>query len=174
MADAEKKPEVWLRGPVDGVPALLQPVAHALLQADEEVSAICRDFPDELLWMKPHGMASAGFHLRHLAGVLDRLTTYARGRALSEAQFASLKTEGMGEGSSETATSLAGAFTARVKDTIDLLRAMPEGSLLEPRTVGRSGLPSTVLGLLVHCAEHSMRHVGQLLVTARVVRGSSV
>lgn len=173
MSDAAKRPEVWLRGPVDGVPALLQPVAHALLQADEEVCVICSDLPNEVLWIRPHGMASAGFHLQHLSGVLERLTTYARGRALTDEQFATLKAEGVGAESSETALSLAAAFTARVKDTIDLLRATPEGSLLEPRMVGRSGLPSTVLGLFVHCAEHSMRHVGQLLVTARVVRGPS-
>jgi hypothetical protein len=173
MTDPVKKPEVWLRGPIDGVPALLQPVAHALKQAEEEVRAITRDFPDALLWIKPHGLASVGFHLQHLSGVLDRLTTYSRGRALSDAQLASLRAEGSTADAGTTASSLATAFSRRVGDTLDLLRATPEGSLLEPRTVGRSGLPSTVLGLLVHCAEHSMRHVGQLLVTARVVRETS-
>ena len=173
MTDPVKKPEVWLRGPVDGVPALLQPVAHALLQAEEEVTALVRDFPDDRLWIKPHGLASAGFHLQHLAGVLDRLTTYARGKPLSPTQLSRLKAEGSAEDSSASAASLAFAFSACVADTIDLLRATPEGALLEPRSVGRSGLPSTVLGLLVHCAEHTMRHVGQLLVTTRVVRESS-
>ena len=173
MTDPVKKPEVWLRGPVDGVPALLQPVAHALLQAEEEVHAIVRDFPDDRLWIKPHGLASAGFHLQHLSGVLDRLTTYARGKPLSATQLTRLKAEGSGD-EGANAASLAFAFSACVADTIDLLRATPEGTLLEPRSVGRSGLPSTVLGLLVHCAEHTMRHVGQLLVTARVVRERSV
>jgi hypothetical protein len=76
----EKLPEVWLRGPVENIPSLLQPVAHALLQAREEVSELLENFPNELLWEKPAGVASTGFHLQHLSGVLDRLFTYARGQ----------------------------------------------------------------------------------------------
>jgi hypothetical protein len=79
------RPEAWLRGPVEGVPPLLQPVAHALLQAAEEVDALLDDFPEERLWERPAGAASAGFHLQHLRGVVDRLFTYARGEALSAA-----------------------------------------------------------------------------------------
>ena len=82
----KKKPEVWLRGPLDGVPALLQPVAHALLQAREEINELMIGFPEELLWEKLAGMASPGFHLQHLAGVLDRLFTYARNEQLLEQQ----------------------------------------------------------------------------------------
>ncbi len=77
------KREVWLRGPLPDVPALLQPVAHALLQAGEEVETLVADFPKKNLWDRPSGMASVGFHLQHLTGVLDRLFTYARGEVLS-------------------------------------------------------------------------------------------
>ena len=86
--------EVWLRGPVAGVPPMLQPVAHALLQAREEVTAALADFPDALLWERPAGAASVGFHLQHLAGVLERLFSYARGEALSEVQLTALGEEG--------------------------------------------------------------------------------
>ena len=163
-------PEVWLRGPVQGVPAMLQPVAHALLQASEEVPRIMGDFPDGALWDRPHGVASVGFHLQHLAGVLDRMTTYARGDGLSEPQFASLKAEGSPPAEGTTAQALLQAFQERVTRTVDTLREVDESTLTEPRTVGRSGLPSTVLGLLFHGAEHTMRHMGQLLVTVRVLQ----
>src|SRR3954462_429268 len=86
-------PEVWLRGPVENVSPLLQPVAHSLLQAREEVQRIMGDFPDSKLWVKPEGLASAGFHLLHLVGIADRLFTYARGEALTASQLQALKLE---------------------------------------------------------------------------------
>ena len=86
--------ETWLRGPVEGVPSLLQPVAHALLQAREETRALLRDFPPDLLWNCPAGLASVGFHLQHVSGVVDRLFTYARGESLSDQQRGSLAAEG--------------------------------------------------------------------------------
>jgi hypothetical protein len=86
--------EAWLRGPVDGVPALLQPVAHALLQAREETRALLRDFPVDLLWNRPAGLASVGFHLQHLSGVVDRLFTYARGEPCPASNATRLKARG--------------------------------------------------------------------------------
>src|SRR5690242_9408896 len=86
-------PEVWLRGPLPSIPSLLQPVAHALLQAREEVMELMEGFPEELLWERPAGVASPGFHLQHLSGVLDRLFTYARGEALDRGQLDALATE---------------------------------------------------------------------------------
>jgi uncharacterized damage-inducible protein DinB len=167
------RPEVWLRGPIDGVPALLQPVAHALRQATEEVRRIMQDFPEDELWERPQGLASVGFHLQHLSGVLDRLTTYARGELLGETQLAAMKAEGSPPHGGVASHALIAAFEERVARTLDVLRATDEGTLTQPRVVGRSGLPSTVLGLLFHGAEHTMRHVGQLLVTARVVSGAA-
>src|SRR4030095_10736907 len=99
----EKLPEAWLRGPVENIPSLLQPVAHAVLQAKEEANELLEDFPNELLWKKPSGAASTGFHLQHMSGVLDRLLTYAQGRQLDEKQFAALKLEGDSRQTKETA-----------------------------------------------------------------------
>ena len=87
-------PEVWLRGPLPAIPSLLQPVAHALLQAREEVMELMDGFPEELLWERPAGVASPGFHLQHLSGVLDRLFTYARGGGLDKEQLEDLASEG--------------------------------------------------------------------------------
>lgn len=173
MADTPR-PEVWLRGPVAGVPPLLQPVAHALLQAREEVVQIVEGFPDDRLWSRPAGAASVGFHLQHLSGVLDRLLTYARGEELDEAQLAALRAEGDPPHPGVSAAALAGAFERAVDRALEQLRATPEGTLTEARGVGRAGLPSTVLGLLFHAAEHTQRHLGQLLVTARVVHPALV
>jgi uncharacterized damage-inducible protein DinB len=163
-------PEVWLRGPLPEVPGLLQPVAHALLQAREEVTEIMADFPAEKLAERPLGLASVGFHLCHLAGVLDRTFTYARGEALSPAQLAYLAAEGQPPTHPGTVLELVDAFARQVDTALAQLIATPEATLPEWRGVGRAQLPSTVIGLLVHAAEHTTRHVGQLLVTARIVR----
>jgi hypothetical protein len=165
----ERLPEVWLRGPLPDIPALLQPVAHALLQAREEVVAEMAGFPEELLWERPGGVASVGFHLQHLSGVLDRLFTYAQGRVLSERQGELLAVEGVPD-SRLSSHKLVVAFNDQVDHALEQLRAINERTLTEYRAVGRAKLPSTVLGLLVHAAEHTQRHVGQLLVTVRVQR----
>jgi uncharacterized damage-inducible protein DinB len=162
--------EVWLRGPLPDMPALLQPVAHALLQAREEVNALLVDFPEQLLWEKPAGVASPGFHLQHLTGVLDRLFTYARGMALQEEQLQALAAEGKPAGTGTTARQLVEAFNAQVDRALDQLRATDISQLTQVRTVGRAQLPSTLLGLYVHAAEHTTRHLGQLLVTVRVLQ----
>jgi uncharacterized damage-inducible protein DinB len=165
------RPEVWLRGPVPGVPPLLQPVAHALLQAAEEVDALLQDFPEERLWSRPAGAASVGFHLEHLRGVVDRLFTYARGESLKPAQLDALAREGQPHpAAGRTAAELVAAFRGQVEEGLEQLRGTDEASLTEVREVGRQRLPSTVQGLLFHAAEHVQRHVGQLLVTVRVER----
>ena len=161
-----KSPEVWLRGPIPDLPDLLQPVAHALLQAREEVAAMMVDFPEEHLWARPGGVASPGFHLRHLTGVIDRLFTYAKGEQLDADQLKYLKTEGR---PGTHLKELLAAFSERVDRALEELRTIDERSLTLPRQVGRKQLPSTVFGLLFHCAEHVQRHVGQLLVTVRVI-----
>jgi uncharacterized damage-inducible protein DinB len=171
----EPRPEVWLRGPIRGVPPLLQPVAHALLQAREEVRELMAGYPPDLLWTRPGAVASVGFHLQHLAGVLDRLFTYARGEQLSERQRAELALEGDPGPVRPELEELLERFDRQVDGAIEQLRATREDSLTARREVGRARLPSTVLGLLVHAAEHTQRHVGQLLVTARVeAAGSAV
>ncbi|MBF9142663.1 DinB family protein [Hymenobacter properus] len=163
--------EIWLRGPIAGVPPLLQPVAHALLQARDEVRTAMQDFPPELVNERPGGVASVGFHLQHLAGVLDRLLTYARQETLTEAQFAAFNAEVPPLAiSHDTVEKLVQEFSSTVEKALAQLRATDEATLTEVRGVGRAQVPSTHLGLLFHAAEHTMRHLGQLLVTAQWVR----
>jgi uncharacterized damage-inducible protein DinB len=162
-------PEVWLRGPITDIPPLLQPVAHALLEAREEVSVIMEGFPEESLWKRPAGVASPGFHLQHLAGVLDRMCTYARGESLSEDQIRALAAEGKADASLPI-KALLDKFYEQVDRTLVQLKATREADLAGPCCVGRAQLPSTVVGVLFHAAEHTMRHVGQLFVTVRVLR----
>ncbi|WP_349772184.1 DinB family protein [Hymenobacter sediminicola] len=164
------QPEYWLRGPLPEVPPLLQPVAHALLQARAEVQAALHNFPDHLLPVRPAGVASVGFHLRHLAGVLSRMQAYARQQPLTDEQFRFLAAEKDGPSDPETTAALVQQFSEAVEQLLAMLRTTPEAILTEFRPVGRQGLPSTVIGLLVHAAEHTTRHTGQLLVTARVVQ----
>ncbi len=165
-----QEPEFWLNGPVTGIQPLLQPSAHALLQSGREVKEYLVGFPEKLLWEKPFGRASVGFHLRHLTGVLDRLLTYAKGGSLSEEQFAFLRNEGNAEVRSSLAQ-MVNAFEDKISEALTYFKSIPETSLTEPRTVGRKKLQTTVMGLLFHAAEHSQRHVGQLLVTVSAVKG---
>ncbi|MCW3110521.1 MAG: metal-dependent hydrolase [Segetibacter sp.] len=166
----QNKTEVWQRGPVENIPGLLQPVAHALLQAREEVNEIVAGFPETYLWQKPAGVASVGFHLQHLSGVLDRLFTYAKGESLNEEQLKALSSEGKAiEGRSGVAE-LIQLFNLQVDKALKQLSVTGEQTLKEQRMVGRAQIPSTVLGLLVHSAEHTMRHVGQLYVTVKVIK----
>src|SRR5256885_312234 len=166
------KTEWWQRGPVDGVPVVLQPVAHILLQVRESVSELVENLTLEEWNARPAGVASAAFHVRHIAGVIDRLFTYARGEALSERQFEALRSEGAELDASDVATVLA-ALCARVDLAIVELRQVDPATLGEFRGVGRARLPSTVIGCLAHGAEHAMRHVGQLSVTTRIVRSAA-
>ena len=169
---APPPPEVWLRGPLPGVPPLLQPVAHALLQAREEVAEYLVGFPAARLAERPLGLASVGFHLRHLTGVLDRTFTYARGQALSTTQLTYLAAESQPPTHPGAVAELVQAFSQQVDTALAQLQRTPEATLPEWRGVGRAQLPSTVIGLLVHAAEHTTRHVGQLLVTVRVVQNA--
>ena len=165
----ETKPEVWLRGPVPGIPALLQPSAHALLQVREDIYRYTRDLPQTALWTKPVGRASVGFHLQHLTGVLDRMLTYAKANELSESQFEFLQKEGVFN-SEITLERLLKAFELKSEEALEFFKTLPENMLTETRTVGRKKLPSTVAGLLFHAAEHAQRHVGQLLVTTSILK----
>ena len=162
------EPEVWLRGPVPGYAPALMPVAHALLQAREEVERVAAGGTTEELWRRPGGAASAGYHLQHLAGSLDRLLTYARAESLDDAQRAALAREGT---SGDPAAVLVPFVLAQIDRALEQVRRTPVDTLGDARNVGRAGLPSTVLGLLFHAAEHTTRHAGQLVTTLKVVRG---
>lgn len=166
------KTEWWQRGPVDGVPAMLQPVAHIVLQIGESVRELVEPLTGDEWNARPANVASVAYHVRHIIGVLDRLFTYARGEALSEAQFVALRAEGAPLAASDIAPLLA-LLDAQVATAVAALRSTEPATLGDFRGVGRAQLPSTVIGCLVHGAEHGMRHVGQLSVTARIVRSSS-
>ena len=161
--------EAWLNGPIEGVDAYLMPVAHACRQAQDDVAAATVELTSEQIWTCPGGAASVGFHLMHLAGSLDRLFTYARGEGLSDAQKAALEAERGADRPDRDA--LLALVRQAVERCLEQLRATPRARLLDDRRVGRAGLPSNVVGLLFHAAEHAQRHVGQIVTTARIVRG---
>src|SRR5712691_332400 len=160
-------PEVWLRGPIPGFPPELMPVAHALLQIREEIERVPATLSSEQVWRKPAGAGSLAFHLKHLAGSLDRLLTYARGEPLSDAQRAALGSEEAIGGPREDVERLRLEAMAALDRALDQVRATPVETLHEPREVGTKRLPSTVLGLLFHAAEHAQRHAGQIATTVK-------
>jgi uncharacterized damage-inducible protein DinB len=161
--------EWWQRGPVAEVPPLLQPVAHIVLQIGESVHELVADLTESQWNARPAHVASIAFHVRHIAGVLDRLFTYARGSSLTEAQFVALRAEGAPITAAEIPVALA-HLSAQIEASLHELRHTAPATLGDYRAVGRAQLPSTVIGCLVHGAEHGMRHVGQLSVTVRMVR----
>ena len=165
------QPEVWLRGPIDAVPSLLQPAAHALLQTVEDIGNTIVELSTEQIWTSPGGAASVGFHVLHLIGSTDRLLTYARGESLSDAQKSRLIAER--NPVRVDAGSLMEDLRRAMDAALDQLRATPPASLEEARSVGRAALPTTVLGLLFHTGEHAQRHAGQVVTTAKIVRSTA-
>lgn len=160
----------WLRGPVPDVIPMLQPVAHSLIDCREDVETRLIGVSVERIWTKPGDAASIGFHVRHAIGSIDRLFTYARGQELSAEQLNSLKNEGVrGTGGPETAEELIGAFQQAIERAMQQVRATEDADLLTFRAVGRGKLPSTVIGILVHAAEHTQRHIGQMSTTLKIV-----
>lgn len=149
---------------------MLQPVAHMVLQMRDEVQVAMQDLPWSLWNVRPAGVASLAFHVRHIAGVLDRLFTYARGEALSAEQFDALRMEPRDVENAEECAALLAHLRTQVDVCLAALRTTDPATLADVRYIGRARLPSTVIGCLVHGAEHGMRHLGQLLVTARVIR----
>ena len=168
---SDSRPEVWLRGPLPDYIDELQPVAHSLLQVREEIETVV-GLPPEKLWARPGGAASIGFHLKHLAGSLDRLLTYANGRQLSAAQRQALADEERSDNPGERPDMLVRAAQSAIDRALNQIRTTPLCTLDEAREVGRDRLPSTVLGLLFHAAEHAQRHSAQIITTAKIIMGS--
>lgn len=163
-------PEVWLRGPVDGFHPLVMPAVHALLQVREDLHHLVSTVPAAHVWERAGGAASIGFHLRHTGGALERLLTYARGGTLTAEQLQRLRTE---EEPGESIGDIGRGVDAIIDAALDQLRATTPEMLVEPRTVGRAALPATAGGLIFHAAEHSTRHLGQALTTARILAGTT-
>lgn len=165
------RPEPWLRGAVPGVSPLLQPAAHAFIMAREDVEAAVAGITPDELWSRPGGVPPLGFHLAHLAGSTDRLLTYARGEQLADRQRDLLRREQDVAAARPSLDELTAAVRETIRGALEQLAATAEATLLQPRGVGRAQLPSTVLGLLFHAAEHASRHTGQVVTTAALLRG---
>ncbi len=165
--------EPWLRGPVDGVPALLQPVAHALLMAQEDVLAATAGLTPDQWYARPGGVASIAFHVLHLTGSTARLFTYAAGAPLVDGQRAALLCEATVDTDRPDPDGLRSEWSDAVDTALERLRGTDPVTLADARGVGRAALPSTVLGLLFHAAEHAARHAGQVVTTAKLVRGAA-
>ncbi len=157
-----------MRGTLTEVDAVRRQVLHALQLADEDVERWCAGLTDAEMDVRPFGLAPVAFHLRHIARSLDRLLTYAEGRQLSEVQLSELHSE-LEPGA--VASEVLAEFRAGLNNAMERVRAISPATFEEARGVGRAMLPSTVGGLLVHCAEHTQRHVGQAVTTAKVVVG---
>jgi len=160
--------EPWLRGTLTEVDAVRRQVLHGLELAGEDVNRWCAGLSDAQMNARPFGVASVAFHLRHIAGSLDRLLTYAEGGSLSSAQLDALHSE-MDEPAS--AEAVLAELRAGLDEARQRVMMISPGSYEEQRAVGRARLPSTVGGLLVHCAEHTQRHIGQGVTTTKVVMG---
>lgn len=158
--------EPWLRGTLSEVPAVARGVLHALELAREDLERWCGHLSDEELNLRPSGIAPAAFHLRHIARSIDRLLTYAEGSALNSEQLAALKGE-LEPGAKDT--EIFAELAATWENAARRVRVLSAGNLEESRTVGGKQLPSTLGGLLVHVADHTQRHVGQAVTTAKIV-----
>lgn len=163
-------PEPWLRGSITGVNPVVAQVLYSFQQAREDIALFTEGLTAEQIWAQPSGLASVGFHIRHIAGSVDRLLTYAIGRMLSDEQLAALKFE-MDPGASRE--DLLKAMDGSLREAEEVMRTLSPAGFHEPRVVGRRKLPTTVAGLLVHIAEHTQRHVGQAIVTAKLVRATA-
>ncbi|HVG55007.1 MAG TPA: DinB family protein [Vicinamibacterales bacterium] len=163
--------EAWQRGPVQGFAPLLMPIVHTLIQVQEDLQHLVGTVPQEHVWQRPGGAASIAFHVSHTGGALDRLFTYARGEALSDTQRAAGRAEGQPSDPPASLAVLAADVNTIIERAFDQLRSTAADSLLDERKVGRAGLPSNVLGLLFHAAEHCTRHIGQAITTAKILAG---
>jgi len=164
-------PEPWLRGTLAEVPAVARGVLHALELAWEDANKWCGGLSDIQIHARPTGLPSVAFHLRHIAGSLDRLLTYAEGRSLSAEQLQALKTEARPEGSVKEVLA---ELEAAINRGSSRVLALASKDLALPREVGTKRLPTTLGGLLVHIADHTQRHVGQAITTAKLVSASKV
>jgi uncharacterized damage-inducible protein DinB len=161
-----QQPEPWLRGTLSDVPAVARGVLHALELGREDVNRWCESLGDADLHARPFDLAPVAFHLRHIARSLDRLLTYAEGNQLTGDQIAALKTEMAPDASREA---LFGEFEQGLQSAGQRVRALAATDLEQPRGVGKKQLPTSVGGLLVHVADHTQRHVGQIVTTAKIL-----
>jgi hypothetical protein len=159
--------EPWLRGPLTHVHPLLAPTIHAYTQAREDLAKWTDGLTDSEIWSRPQGLAPVGFHLRHIAGSIERLTAYIRGEQLTLQQLDAIHHEmDPGTGRSQ----LLDEVNEALQKSEQVIRSLDPALLAAPRSVGRKQLPTTVIGLVVHLAEHTQRHVGELIVTSKLAQ----
>jgi uncharacterized damage-inducible protein DinB len=165
ISPPSQNPEPWLRGTRQEIPAVHRAVLHALDLANEDLRHWCANLSDKELNSSPLALPSVSFHLQHVARSLDRLLTYAEGRLINPQQLAHLKTE------SQPATRdlLFAELAAALTQSANRILALAAADLEQPRTVGKKALPTTLAGLLVHVADHTQRHVGQAITTAKLL-----
>ncbi len=160
--------EPWLRGPLPAVHSLVAPTLYAFAQAREDIARWTEGLTDDEMWSRPHGLAPVGFHLRHIAGSVERLTAYIAGQQLTSEQLESIRHE---MDSDRGRSTLLDDVSQSFHRSEQVICALDPAGLEEARGVGRKQLPTTVIGLVVHLAEHTQRHVGELIVTAKLARG---
>lgn len=167
---AAKQPEPWLRGTHSEIPAVLRAILHAFDLCREDVHIWCDALADSGLHATPHGLTPISFHLRHIPRSLDRLLTYAEGNQLSSEQIAALKTElDAPDGPHPSREQLFSEFDQGIASAAKRVLAFASADLDQPRGVGKKQLPTSVGGLLVHLADHTQRHTGQIVTTAKVL-----
>ena len=164
-ARLESEIEPWLRGALPGVDTFIGPLLYSFQMAREDLSRYTAGLTTEQMWATPYNFGSVGFHLRHIAGSTDRLMTYVSGGQLSSAQMEALKSEKEPGATRET---LLAAIDTAFESAEAVVRSLDPAHLADPRGVGRKQLPTTVIGLLVHIAEHTQRHVGQAISAAKL------
>jgi uncharacterized damage-inducible protein DinB len=160
-------PEPWLRGTISDVHPVIAQLLYSFQQTREDLDYFTDGLSADQLWSRPNGLASVGFHARHIAGSIDRLLTYVRGEQISPAQLAYLKAEG--EPVDDVITWLA----AELDSFAQQVKSFDVSTLGQERKVGRKQLPTTVGALLVHIAEHTQRHVGQAIITAKLAKNEA-
>ena len=167
MPESTPSIEPWLRGPIEGVPHAVMPLFFSFAQVKEDLQKFASGLSPDQLWRKIGANAPVGFHMRHIPGSVDRLLTYLEGGHLTEQQLQYLKHE------AEPGATFEQLFTGlehQLSTAEERLRKIDTSDLTAPRYIGRKRLPTTVLGLLVHIAEHTQRHLGQAVTTAKLAR----
>ncbi|MCC6585081.1 MAG: DinB family protein [Bryobacterales bacterium] len=159
--------EPWLSGPIAELDTLLAPLFYSFEQTRQELDERTAGLTADQIWARPHGITPIGFHIRHIGGTADRLTTYMKGQTLAENQLAALKTE-LEPGASRD--DLLNAMRQAMTECEAYVRTIDPATLRDRRGVGRKQLPTTVHGLLVHLCEHTFRHLGQAVTTIKLVK----
>ena len=160
-------PEPWLRGTITDVHPVIAQLLYSFQQTREDLEYFTSGLSVDQLWSRPGGLASVGFHVRHIAGSIERLLTYATGEQLTSAQLAYLKAE------AEPVDDVIAWLGGELEKFSQQVRSFDPSEFDEERKVGRKALPTTVGALLVHIAEHTQRHLGQAIVTAKLVRNEA-